>query len=105
AVNPGSGGTAANPSIAVNTSQAFTAIGTFTDGSTHNVSTLVSWSSSTPSVATIGLHNPTAQGIAPGMTTISATTGAVTGSIPFTVTSATPASLPPAPPAPPPPLR
>jgi trimeric autotransporter adhesin len=93
AVNPGSGGTAANPSIAVNTSQAFTAIGTFTDGSTHNVSTLVSWSSSTPSVATIGLHNPTAQGIAPGTTTISATTGAVTGSIPLTVTSATLASI------------
>ena len=91
--NPGGAGTAANPRIAVNTSQAFTAIGTFTDGSTHNLSTLVSWSSSTPSVATIGLHNPTAQGIAPGITTISATTGPVTGSIPLTVTSATLSSI------------
>jgi uncharacterized protein YjdB len=89
AVNPGTGGTAANPAIAVNTLQSFSAIGTFTDGSTHNLNGLVTWASSNPSVAMIGTQNPSAQGVAPGVSTISATTGLVTGTTILTVTNAT----------------
>jgi trimeric autotransporter adhesin len=75
AINP------ANPTIAVNTFQSFTAIGTFSDGSTHNITTTASWSSSATNVATIPVHNAVAKGLAPGTTTITATITAASGSV------------------------
>jgi uncharacterized protein YjdB len=78
-----------NPMIAMNTSQVFTAIGTFSDGSTHNITTSASWSSSATNVATIPVHNAVAKGLAAGTTTITAISGAVSASTLLTVTNAT----------------
>ncbi len=79
AVTPG------NPSIPLGTKQQFNATGTFTDGSTQDLTTLVSWNSSNTAVATInsqGLASTSKQ----GMTTISASLGSVSGSTILTVT-------------------
>jgi trimeric autotransporter adhesin len=78
-----------NPTIAVNTFQSFTAVGTFSDGSTHNITTTASWSSSATNVATIPVHNAVAKGLAPGTTTITAASGSVTATTVLTVSNAT----------------
>lgn len=81
AVSPG------NPSVAAGDTQQFTAIGTYSDGTTQNLTSLVTWSSPAPGVATItsaGL----ATGVAVGTTTIAATLGNMTGSATLTVSSA-----------------
>jgi uncharacterized protein YjdB len=83
----------ANPTIAMNTSQSFNAIGTFEDGSTHNLNSLVTWSSSNTGVATISPHNNLAFGVAPGSTTITATTGSISASTGLTITNATLVSI------------
>jgi uncharacterized protein YjdB len=85
--------TPAKPTIAMNTSQSFVATGTFEDGSTHNLNSLVTWTSSNSSVATISPHNNSAFGVAPGTATISATTGSFTASSVLTVTNATLVSI------------
>ena len=81
-----------NPSIAKGSTQQFTATGTFSDGSTQNLSSTVTWGSSTVSVATINTAGlATAVGF--GSTTIQATSGAISGSTSLTVTAATLASI------------
>jgi uncharacterized protein YjdB len=87
AVTPGT------PSIAVSTSQRFTAIGTFNDGSTHNLTNSVAWTSSSTSVATIGSGNGVAKGLTVGSTTITATIGSKTQTATLTVTNATVSSI------------
>ncbi len=62
--------TPATPSIAAGTSQQFTAIGTYSDGTMQNLSSSVIWSSSDPSVATINAGQAT--GLATGASQISA---------------------------------
>ena len=81
----------AGPSIAMGTQQQLVATGTYTDTSTHDVTTTVTWSSSDTTVATIsnasgsnGLATSTGQGTA----TISAALGAISGSTGLTVTPA-----------------
>ncbi|MGA8223136.1 MAG: Ig-like domain-containing protein [Candidatus Acidiferrales bacterium] len=73
------GVTGANFLIPKGRSEQFTATGTFTDGSTQDLTALVTWSSTNTSVATI-----TAGGLATaagnGMTTIQATLGDLQGS-------------------------
>ena len=81
------------PSIAISTSQRFTAIGTFNDGSTHNLTNQVSWLSSDTTVATIGSGNGVAKGLAVGSTTITATIGPKTRTATLTVTNATVSSI------------
>ncbi len=54
-----------NPSLAVSVAGQFTATGTFTDGSTQDMTNAVAWSSATPSLATIG-GTGVATGVAPG---------------------------------------
>jgi hypothetical protein len=79
--------TPANPSIAFGTTQQFTATGTYSDGTTHNLTTSVTWGSSSKSVATIsnaGGSNGLATSVTPGPTTITATSGRISG---FTVLS------------------
>jgi trimeric autotransporter adhesin len=83
----------AAPTIAQNTTEQFSAIGTFDDGSTHNLTAQVTWSSSNPAVASIGTINPIAKGLSPGTTTITATLGATTGSTMLEVTNATIVSI------------
>jgi uncharacterized protein YjdB len=81
--------TPVNPSISIGASQQFTATGTYTDKSTADLTTSVVWASSNLSVATISVGGD-ATGTAQGLTTISATSGLVTGSTTSTVIAAVP---------------
>jgi hypothetical protein len=76
--------TPANPSIAVSATQQFTATGTYSDGSTQNLSSQVTWSSSNTAVATIN-SSGLASGVSTGSTTITATSGNVSGTTTLTV--------------------
>ncbi len=71
-------------SIPVNTTQQFTATGAYSDGSSRDLTALVSWGSSTSAVATVDV-NGLVSGVASGTTTISATLGVVVGSTTLTV--------------------
>ena len=71
--------TPANASILPNRIQPFTATGTYSDGSTHDLTTRVTWSSSVPDVATINRVG-VARAVAVGQTTIEAALGAINGS-------------------------
>jgi len=73
--------------IAVGTSKAFTATGTYSDSSQRNVTAGVTWSSSS-GAATVG-SNGVALGVSPGQTSITAALGAINDSANLTVTSAT----------------
>lgn len=88
--------TPASPTIARQTTVQFIATGTFTDKSTQNLTSSVSWSSSNSAVATISSTAPTsglATAVAAGSATITATSGTVTGSTTMTVSSASVTSL------------
>lgn len=83
-------------SVAVGFSQQFGALGTFSDGSTQDITSLVQWSSSIPSVATIGNTSGSyglAIGAGAGSSTINASSGSVLGSASLTVTNALLASI------------
>ena len=67
----------ASPSVAKGLAQQFTATGTYTDGSTVNLTSQVTWASATPSVATIS-STGLATGVAQGTSVITATLGTVT---------------------------
>src|SRR6185369_12856618 len=84
--------TPANPSIVSSTSQQFTATGTFSDNSTQDLTTAVTWSSSDATRATISNvtgTNGKAISLAAGTTIISATSGSISGSAVLTITKAT----------------
>jgi len=74
--------------IAQGTKIVMTATGHFNNGSTSNLSTIVNWSSSDPTVAQFVSVNQLS-GLKPGNVTITATLGSVTASIPFSITNAT----------------
>lgn len=82
----------AKKKIAPLTSQQFQAIGTYTDGSTHNVTGQVSWTSSNTAVATIG-GSGRAKALTPGSTTITATLSSISGSSTLDVSNATIVSI------------
>ena len=85
AVTPG------NPSIALSTNQQFTATGTYTDGSTLNLTGSVAWNSSVPAVATVSNTPPNiglAASVSTGQTMITASSGPINGSTTLTVTPA-----------------
>ncbi len=84
--------TPANQSIALGTTQTFTATGTYTDNSTQDLTTSVTWSAATYSgggAATFtGTTGPNvAQATAQGVVTITATSGSISGSTSLTVTA------------------
>jgi uncharacterized protein YjdB len=84
--------TPANPTVIKGTTQQFTATGTFSDNSTQNLTSSVTWSSGTPATATItGAGLVTAVGA--GSSMIQATSGAVSGSTLLTVTGPTLSSI------------
>jgi len=71
--------TPANPNIAPGLTQQLTATGTYSDGTTANITTLVTWTSNTPSIATVngaGL----ATGVTSGTSIFTASMGIVSGS-------------------------
>ena len=77
-----------NPSsLPVDESQQFTATGTFTDGSTQNLSQSVAWSSSGSSIATVNLTGMVVAK-AVGTATISAASGSINGTASLTVSAA-----------------
>ena len=78
--------TPANPSIAVGSTQQFTATGTYSDSSTQNLTSTATWSSSASGVATIAAGG-LATGAAVGNSSISATVGTITGTTMLTVTN------------------
>lgn len=81
--------TPANKSLGVGATQTFVATGSFTDGSTQNLTSQAVWDSSAPMVASIGASTGVASGLATGTATIRATFGGVTGSTPLNITTAT----------------
>lgn len=76
------------PSIAAGLTQKFTATGTFADGSTQDLSTQVTWSSSAVGVATVD-DEGLARGLAAGTALITATLDGISGGTTLTVTAAT----------------
>jgi hypothetical protein len=76
--------TPTNATLVTGTSQPFTATGTYSDGSTLNITSQATWSSSLTSVATIAAGG-LATAASAGTTTISASLAGVTGSTTLTV--------------------
>ena len=76
--------TPTNPTIQVGGTEPFTATGTYSDSSTQNITSLVTWSSSNAAVASISAAG-VASGVAGGTSTITATLGSVTNSTKLTV--------------------
>jgi hypothetical protein len=79
--------TPANPSFAAGLTQQFTATGTYTDGSTKDLTSSVTWSSSNTSVATIAASG-LAKGVSTGTATIQAASGSIIGSTTSTISAA-----------------
>ena len=69
--------TPANPTLQVDAKQQFTATGTYSDGTTQNLTSQVTWASTSPTVATISANSGLATGVGVGASTISATLGSV----------------------------
>lgn len=86
AIQPGSA------KIAQLTSQQFQAVGTYTDGTTHNVTGKVSWASSNASVANI-TDSGLASALSPGTASISATLDSINATATLEVTNATIVSI------------
>jgi uncharacterized protein YjdB len=83
--------TPANPTVAKGFKQAFTANGTYSDGTQQNLTQAVTWASSDTTVATIDNATATsgqATTLAQGTTTISAASGTVNASTVLTVGAA-----------------
>jgi trimeric autotransporter adhesin len=88
--------TPASASVAEQTGIQFTAIGTFGDGSTQNLTGSASWSSAPSSIATVGdstLTKGLATGVSPGNATITALFAGQSGSAALKVTNATLTSI------------
>ena len=84
--------TPATPRIALGTALQFTATGTYSDGTTQDITSFVAWNSSNGSVAAIsnaGITSGLATSVGAGTTAITAALGTVTNSIPVTLTVTT----------------
>ena len=84
--------TPANPSITKGATEQFTATGTYSDSSTANITSSVTWASGTTADATI-TSGGLATGVAAGTSTITATLGGVSGNTKLTVTAPTLTSI------------
>jgi hypothetical protein len=76
--------TSASGSITVSQSEQLTATAKYSDGSTKNVTSSVTWSSSSPGIAAVS-KSGLVTAVAAGQVKILATLGAITGSMSFTV--------------------
>jgi hypothetical protein len=79
--------TPTSPNVSVGTTQQFVATATYSDGSTADISSQVTWSSSSTTIATINATG-LATGVATGQSTISAKLSGVTGTQVLAVTPA-----------------
>ena len=82
-----------NVTIAASTSQQLSAIGTFNDGGTRDLTTQATWTSSDAGIAKLGGASGLIKGMSPGSVIISATLGSVSASITLNVTNATIVSI------------
>jgi len=92
-----------SPSVALGLKQQFTAIGTYSDTTTQDITGTVTWGSSNPSIATIGNGGGThgqATTLAQGSTLITASLGSISGSTTLTVGAAVLVSMAVTPPSP-----
>lgn len=80
--------TPANASIASGVTEQFRAVGLYSDNTAQDLTTLVTWSSGTPSVATISASG-LATSAAAGTSVITATWGLISGNTTLNVTAAT----------------
>jgi trimeric autotransporter adhesin len=83
--------TPANPTIAKGEKEAFVATGTYVDKTTQDLTTSVTWSSSSTTAATVSNaagSEGVATGVGVGSATITASLGSVSGSTTLTVTAA-----------------
>jgi N-acetylneuraminic acid mutarotase len=92
--------TPSNPIIAKGLTQQLKATGTFSNGSTTDLTSSASWASGTPATATVNATSGLATSAAVGSTVISATSGSVSGNTTLTITPATLESISIAPPPP-----
>lgn len=82
--------TPANPSIPKGLTSQCTATGTYSDGTTADITTQVTWTSAAPATANVGLATGIVTGVAIGATTITASKSGITSPVAnITVTSAT----------------
>jgi uncharacterized protein YjdB len=79
--------------VAQQTSVQLSAEGTLAGGGKQDLTTAVNWTSSSPSVATVGWQTGIVTGLAPGQTTIKAILGAVSTAIQIKVTNASLVSI------------
>ncbi len=79
--------TPANSSAATNATLQFTAIGNYSDGTSSNLTSQVTWTSSSTAVATVSSAG-VVTGASAGSTTVTASSGGVSGTTTFTVTAA-----------------
>jgi len=85
--------TPANPSIAKGLPEQFTATGTYSNNSTQDLTSTVTWTSSNPSIAAFSTTSGVATTLAPGSATITASMGSVSGTTTLTVTAAAVVSI------------
>ena len=86
----------ANITLHVGLTRQFTATGSYSDGSTQDITASVTWSSATATVATISnaaANYGVATAVSAGSTTITATSGSLSGSTTLNVTSSTLVSI------------
>jgi len=83
----------ATSTIALGTTQQFTALAAYTDGSTADVTAKAAWTSATPATATVGAATGLATGLRAGSVAITAAFGGKSGSGTLTVGPATVAAL------------
>jgi uncharacterized protein YjdB len=75
-----------NPTVTVGAIQQFTATGTYSDGTSRDITAQISWSSSNPAVATVTASGLAAT-VALGSADITATYGSISGKTNLWVTS------------------
>ena len=78
--------TPTNPDVARGATQQFTAIGTYSDGTSRDITSQVTWRSTNISVVTVN-STGLATTVSPGTATITAASGNISGSVILTVTS------------------
>ncbi len=84
--------TPSNPSLALGTTQALKATGTYSDGSTQDLTTAATWTTANHSVATVSAAG-VATSASLGSTSVTAASGSIAGSTNLTITAATLVSI------------
>jgi hypothetical protein len=79
--------------VQVGLTHPFVAKGTYSDGSSTDISSAVTWTSGSPAIATVLAGTGVATGVAAGSATITATAGSNAGSATLTVSATAPVSV------------